>query len=75
MVDKKPMVMLDVVLVMYKIADHKLNGHNYLDWSKTIRLYLQSSDMNNHMVEDPSIDDSREQWLQEDACLFLQILA
>ena len=29
--------------------------------------------MNNHIVEDPLIDDSREQWLRDNAHLFLQI--
>lgn len=29
--------------------------------------------MDNHNVEDPPIDDPRQQWLQEDAHIFLQI--
>ena len=29
--------------------------------------------MDNYKVEDPLIDDSKQQWLQEDAYLFLQI--
>ncbi|KAL7090617.1 hypothetical protein ACP275_12G052600 [Erythranthe tilingii] len=38
---------------MSKITDHKLNGSNYLDWSKSVRLYLQSIDKDNHMVDPP----------------------
>ena len=30
----------DVIPVMTKIMKHKLNGSNFLDWSKTIRIYL-----------------------------------
>ena len=70
---KKHVVMLDVVSMMSKIMNHKLNGHNYLDWNKTVRLYLRSIDMDNHMVEDPLTNDSKHQWLQEDARVFLQI--
>ena len=29
--------------------------------------------MANHLVKDPLTDDSREQWMEEDARLFLQI--
>ena len=57
MVDKKAMMMSEVVSMMYKITDHKLNGHNYLNWSETIRLYLRSIDMDNHMAENPTTDD------------------
>ena len=46
MIDKNSTVVWDVVSVMSKIMDHKLNGLNYLDWSKTIRLYLRK-------IEDP----------------------
>ena len=56
---KKPVVMLDVVPMMSKIMDNKVNDHNYSDWNKTIHLYFLSIDMDNHVVEDPLIDDSR----------------
>ena len=29
--------------------------------------------MTNHLDKDPPIDDSKERWLEDDACLFLQI--
>ena len=60
MVDKKLVVASEVVSVMSKITNHKLNGLNNLDWSKTIRLYLWSVDMDNHLVEDPPTDDSKQ---------------
>ena len=63
MTDKKPVVMSKVILVMSKITNHKLNGHSYLDWSKTVQLYLRRIDMDNHMVEDSPTDNSRQQWL------------
>ena len=73
-VDNKSVVMSDVVPVMSKITEHKLNGSNYLDWSKTVRLYLRSIDKDDHLTEDPPTDDSSKQtWLREDARLFLQI--
>ncbi|XP_071933223.1 uncharacterized protein [Coffea arabica] len=58
---------------MSKITDHKLNNSNYLDWSKTVRLYLRSIDKNNHLTDDPPKDGSRQTWLREDTRLFLQI--
>ena len=73
MANKMLVVMSNVVLVMSKITDHKLNGRNYLDWSKAGRFYMRSIDTDGYMVKSPLIDDSRQQWLREDACLFLQI--
>jgi len=73
MTDKKAVVISDVILVLYKITKHKLNGSNYLDWSKTVSLYLRSINKDNHMTDDPPKDDSRQTWLKEDARLFLQI--
>ena len=58
--DKKAVVVSEVVLVMFKITDHKLNGLNYLDWSKIVCFYLRSIDMDNHLIEDPPTDDSKQ---------------
>ena len=55
--DKMTVVVSDVVSVMFKITDHKLNGLNYLDWSKRVRLYRRSIDMDNHLNENPPTDD------------------
>ena len=71
--NKKPMVMSNVVPMLPKITDHKRNGHNYFDWSKTVQLYLRRIDMDNHIVEVPPTNDSRQQWSREDDCPFLQI--
>lgn len=58
MADKKPMAMSDIVPVMSKIKDHKLNGHNYLDLSKIVWLYLRSINMDDHMITTSPTDDS-----------------
>ena len=29
--------------------------------------------MGGHLTKDPPTDDSKEQWMEEDACLFIQI--
>ena len=59
--------------MMSKITNDTLTGPNYLDWSKTIRLYLKSICMASHLNKDPPTDDSKERWLEDDARLFLQI--
>ena len=71
--DKKPVLAPEVVLMMSKITEDKLTGLNYLDWSKTICLYLRSICMASHLDKDPPTDDSKDQWLEDDARLFLQI--
>ena len=72
--DKKPVSASEVVPMMSKITEDKLIGPNYLDWSKTIRLYLRIIRMTSHLDKDPPINDSKERWLEDDARLFLQIL-
>ena len=71
--DKKLVSALEVVPMMSKIMEDKLTIPNYLDWNKTICLYLRSICMANHLDKDSPIDDSKERWLEDDACLFLQI--
>ena len=58
--DKKPALVLEVVLMMSKITEHKLNGLNYFEWSKTICLYVRSIRMVAHLNKDPPTDDSKE---------------
>ena len=70
--DNKPVLTLEVVLMMSKITKGRLIGPNYLDWSKTVRLYLRSIRMASHLTEDPP-NDSKDQWLEDNARLFLQI--
>ena len=71
--DKKSVSAPEVVPMMSKITEDKLTGPNYLDWSKTIRLYLRSICMVSYLNEDPPTDDSKDRWLEDDACFFLQI--
>ncbi|XP_058006091.1 uncharacterized protein LOC131181539 isoform X2 [Hevea brasiliensis] len=72
MADNKNIIS-DVIPVMTKITEHKLNGSNYLEWSKTVRVYLRSIDKDDHLTKDPPTDDTRQTWLREDARLFLQL--
>ncbi|XP_058004290.1 uncharacterized protein LOC131180742 [Hevea brasiliensis] len=66
-------VITNVISMMTKITEHKLNGSNYLEWSKTIRVYLCSIDKDDHLAKDSPTDDTRQTWLREDARLFLQL--
>ncbi|KAK2970814.1 hypothetical protein RJ640_010086 [Escallonia rubra] len=63
----------EVVPVLSKIAENKLNGTNYLDWSKTVKIYMRSIDKDDHLSSDPPTDDTKRLWLREDARLILQI--
>ena len=54
---QKPALVLEVVPMMSKITEHKLNGLNYLDCSKKIHLYVRSIRMANHLTKDPPTDD------------------
>ena len=60
LVDKKHVLAPEVVPMMSKITEDKLIGPNYLDWNKTICLYLRSTRMTNHLDKNPSTDDSKE---------------
>ena len=66
-------LVLEVVLMMSKIKEHKLNGLNYLEWSKIVCFYVRSICMTPHLTKDPPTDDSKEQWMEEDARIYLQI--
>ena len=57
--DQKPVSAPEVVSMMSKITKDKLTGPNYLDWCKTVRLYLKSILMANHLNKDPHTDDSK----------------
>ena len=71
--EKKPTPKLEVVPMMSKITEDKLTGPSYLEWSKTIRIYVRSVRMDGHLTKDPPTNDSKEQWMEEDARLFIQI--
>ncbi|KAB2086487.1 hypothetical protein ES319_A04G035500v1 [Gossypium barbadense] len=70
----KPKVLTsEMILIMLKITEHKLNETNYLDWRKMVRIYLQSIDKDDHLNNEPPTDDTRKVWLREEAQLFLHI--
>ena len=71
--EKKPTPKLEVVSMMSKITEGKMTGPNYLEWSKTIRIYVRSVRMRGHLTKDPPTDDLKEQWMEEDARMFIQI--
>ena len=71
--DQKPALVREVVPMMSKITEHKLNGLNYLDWGKKIHLYVRSIRMADHLTKDPPTDDLKEQRMEEDAHRYLQI--
>ena len=71
--EKKPTPKLEVVPMMSKITEDKLIGPNYFEWSKTIRIYVSCVRMSGHLTKDPPTDDSKEQLMEEDARLFIQI--
>ena len=63
----------DIVPIVSKITEHKLNGSNYIEWSKTIKIYLRSVAKDDHLTEEPPNDHTRKLWMQDDARLFLQM--
>ena len=71
--EKKPTLKPEVVPMMSKITEDKRTSLNYLKWSKTIRIYGRSVRMGGHLTRDPLADDLKEQWMEEDARLFIQI--
>ena len=73
MEDNKSTVVADVVPVVSRITEHKLTPSNYLDWAKTIRIYLRIIEKEDHLTDDPPKDDTRKAWLRDDSRLFLQI--
>ena len=68
--NKKLISVPEVVPMMFKITEDKLIAPDYLNWSKTIRLYLRSIRMTSHLDKDPPTDDSKDRWLEDDVRLF-----
>lgn len=66
--------MTGIIPVLSKITDNKLNGSNYLDWSRKIRAYLRNVKKDDHHIQDPPTDDTKKTWLRDDARLLLQII-
>jgi len=63
----------DMIPTMSKITEHELNGTDYLEWSKTVRIYMRTINEDDHLSSDPPDDDTKQASLREDARLFLQI--
>ncbi|GJZ41481.1 polyprotein [Tanacetum coccineum] len=64
---------IDGLPIVTRITDIKLDGSNFFAWSKTIRIYLRSIRKASHLKDDPPTDETKDQWLQNDAWLFLMI--
>ena len=69
----KPVLAPEVVPMMSKIMEDKLTSLSFLDWSKTIRLYLRSIRRASHLDKDHPTYDLKERWLEYDVRLFLHI--
>ncbi|CAA0834953.1 Unknown protein [Striga hermonthica] len=70
-------IVSEIVPIMNKITDVKLNGSNFLGWSKTIIVHLRSIDKDDHLDSGPPTDDvkydTNRAWLRDDAKLLVQI--
>ena len=64
----------ELLPAMSKITEYKLNETNYVEWSRTVRMYLRSVEKDDHLTDDSPNDDTRKSWLHDDAKLFLQII-
>ena len=69
----KSVSVTDIIPVMSKFTDQKLNGSNFIAWSKIVRVYLRSIEKDNHLTDNPPTDNTRQTWLRDDICLFLQL--
>ena len=69
--EKKLIPKPEVVLMMSKTKEDKLTGPNYLERGKTIRIYVRTVCMGGYLTTDPPTGDSNEQWMEEDARLFI----
>ncbi|GJW76123.1 ribonuclease H-like domain-containing protein [Tanacetum coccineum] len=64
---------IDGLPIVTKITDIKLDGSNFFAWSKTVSIYLRSIRKAFHIKDNPPTDETKDQWLQNDARLFLII--
>jgi len=51
--------MTEIFPALSKITINKLNGCNYLDWSRKIMVYLRSVEKDDHLIQDPPTDDTK----------------
>lgn len=59
-------VVANVITMITKITDHKLDGSNYLDWNKIVRIYLQSIKIDDHPTKDLPTNNTRQAWMRDD---------
>ena len=72
--ESKTVVVTDVIPMLSRVTDQKLNRSNYLEWNNTIKIYLRSIFKDDHLTKDPPTDDDKTiVWLRDDAQLILQI--
>ncbi|KAJ9544458.1 hypothetical protein OSB04_024165 [Centaurea solstitialis] len=64
----------ELLPVGIRLTDNKLNGSNFFEWSKTIRIYLRSMGKASHLKSEPPKGNDSDSWLQTDARLYLQII-
>nr|GEY80722.1 uncharacterized protein [Tanacetum cinerariifolium] len=64
---------IDGLPIVNKITHTKLDGSIFFAWSKTIRIYLHSIIKGSHLKYNPHTDETKDQWLQNEARLFLMI--
>ena len=57
--ETKIVIVINVIPVMSKITEHKLNGSNFIDWSKTIWVYLRSIEKDN-LTNDPPTNNTKQ---------------
>ena len=64
----------DLIPTTTRLTDNKLNGSNFFEWSKTVRLYIRGMGMASHLTSDPPTNVNQDLWLQQDVRLLIQII-
>lgn len=68
-------ILPDIIPVITEITKHKLKlyASNYLEWIKTMQIYLHNISKDGHLNCNLPSDDTKQDWPQEDAHVFLQL--
>lgn len=73
MANNKYVMISNVILLISKLKEHKLNGSNFFIWIRQTN-YLKSIDKWNHLINEPIEEEIViKTWLQNDARLFSRI--
>ena len=59
--ETKP-ILSDVIPIITKITDNKFDGSSYLEWSKTVCIYLRSIDKDDHLTKYSPTNASKQIW-------------